>query len=335
MPKVTRNSLTWCYRHQWVLLVVGLSLASLSPAADSDVFNAGFLTDSTSDGYDRAETVFTYRNHRRAYVWPWEESDATTMDWGLSAKHLQGSVGTQQFNANQVMGMLGTNISPAIHLEGWLGTHWLKVSNVTEQKLASYSANVYLTPNETLTLRLEKARDYVYQEDLLPAGITDQLIARTSRLGYVWRPLSRIRIVGNSRWRNFDDGNSMRHNTLNLLYGISPGWPWVWVGVGGEKLNYAETKSGYWTPLRYSAYGLRFDGNFPITEWLNGVVQFNLDRIKENELNGTGKYLAAGVEFRLSSALSLKVDASRVRSVQSGSAWTANTYMLSLAGALF
>jgi hypothetical protein len=335
MLKTTRFSLAWLRPPRWMLLGGTLWLCSTTWAAESDLFNAGFLFDSTSDQYDRVETFFDYRNHRREYVWPWVNSENTTLDWGVRARHLQGSVRTQDFTGDQIMAMLGTGLSSAMRVEGWLGSHVLKVSNTKSHNLTNYSVNIYVKPTDTLDLHLENARDYVYQEDVLPAGIVDELTAHTTRLGYVWRPVSTLRIVGNSRWRSFDDGNRLQHNTLNVLYGISPDSRWIWFGIGGENLNYSETKTGYWSPSSFSSYGLRSEGDFPVSEWLDVTAQANLDRIKEVNTQGTGNYLALGLKFRVTDTLYIKADAARVRSVQSGSAWTENTYILSLAGALF
>ena len=302
--------------------------------AEGDLFQTGVLADRTSDVFDRHELFFNYRNHRREFFWPWEEADTQDMDWGVDARLLHGSTTTDRFDGTRVLGTLGKQFSRAVYLEASAGGHQLRVRDQGEKTLTAYSASARLKPIDTLSLQLETAKDFVYQENVLPAGITEKLDARTTILGFAWRPVTRVRILGRSRHRTFSDDNASRQEILSALYGLSPDWPWIWAGVGGEQLEFDEQKSSYWSPEKFTAYGLRLDSSFPISERLSGGAGINLDRLSEDGSHGNGGYYALGLELRLSRGLYLKLDASHIQSIQRGADWTENTYILSLAGAL-
>ena len=333
--QILRSRLSREHRLSCLLLVLSLaSYTSVTQATEKDVFNSGYLHDSTSDDFAREEFFFNYRNHRHAYFWPWEETTQTGLDWGVDAKHLQGSTTTQNFDAQRVLAMLGKRFSPNVYVEGWLGRHRLQVRSDNTTSLTVYSASAYLAPLPSLDLRLTTDRDFVYPENILPAGISQQLSARTQRVQITWRPQKRVRAIAGARWRHFNDDNNERYSSLNVLYGISPEWPWVWMGIGGERLKFDDVKPGYWTPAKSTAYGLRFEANFALTPRVNQIAQINVDRIHENDVSGKGSYGVLGLEIHLTRSLYLTLQGNRISSLQSGSRWRENTYTLFLSGGL-
>lgn len=331
-PARTASRAGWRQRAALALAVA--LFAPVGWTAENGLFRTGVVADRTSDVFDRHELFFDYRNHRREFFWPWEEAETHDLDWGVNARRMRGSTITDRFDGTRVLGTLGKRFSPAVYLETSAGGHQLRVHGQGEKTLTIYSASAYLKPIDALSVHLETDKDFVYQEDVLPAGISAKLDARTTRLGLTWRPVNRLRILGQSRYRTFSDNNASHHNIFSALYGISPDWPWIWAGVGGEELEFDDQKTSYWSPKKFTAYGPRLDSSFPITQRLNGSAAINLDRLNEDGSHGNGGYFALGLEVRVSRTLYLKLDASHIKSVQRGSSWTGDTYSLSLAGAL-
>lgn len=304
-------------------------------AEGEDIFNIGGLTNKTSDNYERRELYLDYRNHQREFVWPWLEASDTSLDWGLSLKRLTGKVNDTNFTGERFVAMIGKRISPAFYLEGWGGTHRLVVDNAGTERVSPHAIHIYATPNREFTVRVSNQHDYVYYENLLPAGITDRLAAHSSSLQVEWLPWENLRATWFSRWRTFSDGNSSRNNRLNLMYGFATNVPWIWAGVGAEELNYADQRSNYWSPYKFTDYGLRFDSNMPLTERINLSLAVNLDRIKENDKQGTGKYYSGGLEFKLTPRVSLFLTGNYISSLQSGSEWNEKTFQAYFSGMLF
>lgn len=325
----------FCQHCQLASVFLLLCLASGAHAENTDIYNIGGLTNKTSDNYERKEVFLDYRNHQREFVWPWQDSSDTSIDWGVSLKRLSGTVNDVNFTGERALVMLGKRISSGLYLEGWGGTHRLSVDNSDATRLSPHTINVYATPTREFTLRMSSQYDYVYYENLLPAGISEALTAHSSSFQLDWLPWENFRASGFSRWRTYNDGNSSRNNRLTVMYGFSTSVPWVWAGVGAEEINFADQRNTYWSPYKFTDYGLRFDSNMPLAERVNLTLAFNLDRIKENNLQGTGKYYSGGLEFKISSRVSLFLTGSYSSSLQSGSEWNEKTAQCYVAGSLF
>ncbi|HKZ74028.1 MAG TPA: hypothetical protein VJ011_08185 [Steroidobacteraceae bacterium] len=308
--------------------------ADAAETAERDLFQVGWLADETTDGFERREWLFTYRNHRRDMSWPWEESKAKDFDWGVDLRRNTGSSGDDGFEAHRFAGMLGKRFSPGLYAEVWLGNHRLDAPS-RDASITTYEATVRLTAGDALDVRVQTGRDYLYREAFLPAGVTDLLAGRTHSVGLLWRPQPRLRAVGNVERRSLDDGNTGRRYAFSLLYGISPDWPWIWIGVGGEWLGYDEQRAGYWSPDDFRSVGVRLQAAFPLSERIEADASVNVDQLDESDIGtGDGQYLEAGLTYSLTPTLRLRLNAQRVNSLQAGDRWSETIYLLSLAGAL-
>ena len=153
--------------------------------------------------------------------------------------------------------------------------------------------------------------------------------------GFDWMPTKRIRFSGtHSNWE-LSDENTRRQNKLALVYGISPGWPWIWAGLIYERLEYDLNLPDYWTPGYSRTAGFVFDSSFPISDELTGAFSASLTRIKEDQYpEGDGGSLYLGLDYKFSKDHVLRMSFNRILSSQQSSAWSENTYMLSINGAL-
>ncbi len=324
-----------------IACAIGLCMGShdLTAAEDIDtsaldLFQAGFMVDETDDDFARDEWFFTYRNHRRASAWPWQESDAQSLDWGLDVRYDNGELGDTRFEGRRIAGMLGKRFSSAVHAELWLGIHRLETDDA-EDDVTIYAAALQMTPGDTLDIRLETSRDFLYRDVFVPAGIDDLLAGRTHRLTATWRALPRVRAVADVAFRSLDDDNDGLHGAASLLYGISPAWPWIWLGIGAEWVSYDEQRPDYWSPDDFRSYGVRFQASFPIGPSFEASFAGNIDRIEENDAgHGEGQYFDAGLTYHLTPTLRLRLNSLRINSLQRGERWSQTTHFLSLAGPL-
>jgi hypothetical protein len=322
---------------RWLTVCVAtLGCLGTQPAAAEDLalYQASGLFNQTADGYQRWEAAVDYRNHRRDFFWPWEEAETDGLDWGVNAKYLSGTVDAARFRGTRVLGVLGWRYSTRVYFEGGLGAHQLRTDDADHETLGIYTLNAHYTPWAPLSLLFEASKDYVYPENVLPGGITQYLTARTEAMSTTWHATPRVRATLRARLRDFSDNNRQDQYTGALLYGISPDTPWVWIGIGGEHMGYDMQRPDYWSPRYYSSYGLRWESDFPLGARVTASLGLNLDRVHEDGVASNGQYYAFGLDTRISANLVLRLNASRVNSIQSGSRWHENTYGLSLAGSL-
>jgi hypothetical protein len=309
--------------------------ADADETIERDLFQTGLLLDETTDDFDRDEWFASYRNHRRSMAWPWQESQATRPDWGIDLRYNTGRLEDADFDARRFAALVGKRLSPAVYVELSAGRHRLQTRGSTED-LTNYEAILRLTPSEALELRVQSERDYLYRDGFVSSSIDEFLSGRRHSLGAFWLPRERLRIVGEVERRELSDDNAGQRYSFAVLYGISPGWPWIWFGVGGGWLSYDEQRPGYWSPDEFTSVGLRFQSSFPLTDAFEASIAANLDRIEEKGLgDGHGEYIDASLTYRLTSTMRLRLGARRINSIQRGDRWSQTTYMLSLAGALF
>lgn len=310
------------------------------PASERDLFSLEVASNENSDDYDARTYSLSYRNQRRPWFWPWQEATTRGLDWGLDVDHTKGDVGPTTFESLHVQGTLGTYLTAGTYLQARLGRHVLETDQ-GDRTLTSHRATAMFGLNRSLGLQLETARDFIYAGGSVTGGINQQLAAVDHAASVRWRPHQRLRIQVQGRYREHESDNTEnvenvgRQAAISAMYGISPGWPWVWAGVGAEQLRYDRQEPAYWSPERYTAYGLRFESSFPVFARLSGSAAANLNRQSENGADGTGYYLKAGLQYRLYGQLYARLDVSRSKNLQQSSDWSSEAVVFSLSGPLF
>lgn len=129
-----------------------------------------------------------------------------------------------------------------------------------------------------------------------------------------------------SQW---SDQNRKNSTDTSLMYGISTGWPWVWIGYGVLSQKYSHQMSDYWSPRKFSTHGLRFDSSFPITDIWSGIFALNLNNYNEDGFTGQGSYGVAGIQARWSPQTEAKLTTTQIRSGQSRSRWSSDEVQFS------
>jgi len=305
-------------------------------ARADDLYTLGVATSSTSDDIDLNTLVLGYRNNRRDFFWPYQESADTVWDWGFDLHRRSGSAEEFDFTGSQLEVMIGRRIGSQSYVRLSAGIHHLDVSDLNQRKEQfSYNAFALLELEPQAHITLETEDDYIYQDGIQPGGVKGFLNAKKSAVGLEWEVVDRIRVLANSSVWKLSDSNRRRQHTASLLYGISPGWPWIWSGVAYEALSYEDDNADYWTPTKFRSVGLVFDASFPVTDNVSAAVAVNVNKVKEDDHSqGDGGYLSLNVDYNLTSRHILRFESSRIQSAQENSDWSENIYSVSINGSL-
>lgn len=301
---------------------------------EQDLFNLGIAYQSTSDDLYARTHRLSYRNHRREWFWPWQEATSRNIDWGIDIIRREGEHRPVEYESIQAQGTLGAYLAPGVYLRGAVGRHKL-ATDLGDETLTTDAVTALLGQGSKVTVEFSSSKDFVYPGGVVPGGITQRLSARDYMVAFRLRPAQELRITGKGTYRKFSDDNFSRLAEINLLYGISPSWPWVWAGVGGQQLSYSQQVASYWSPSEFKAIGLRFESSFPLGTRLSGSATANLDWLDEDGSEGKGYYLAAGLQYRLSGQLYARLELNQTKSLQRASTWTSDSALLWLSGPLF
>lgn len=320
----------------FILISERLTAASLEEN-NFDLIKGGLESLSTSDEFNLRSIYAEYMNHRRESHWPYQESDAVSLDWGVATLASKGKSYDQYFQGTRALGTLGKIVSSSVYLIGQLGAHKLKLDGSNESDtIPIYLIGANIRPIEEFQFQIEANKDFLYQDAVHPGGVTDFLTANNYIASFQWRPFTKLRIANAYKYSQYSDDNIRRQDIFSILYGISESWPWIWLGVGGEYLAYDKDVVDYYSPSSFKSTGLRFDSSFPITEKLSASVAANADIVYEEDLErGRGRYIALGVQYNFFKDYYLLLDASVNDSYQRASEWREKKYGLTLAGPLF
>ncbi|MBE9525938.1 MAG: hypothetical protein IME94_03100 [Proteobacteria bacterium] len=313
-------------------MIILLVCCQISSA--KDLYTVGGANSSSSDEIDLNTIQFSYISNRREQFWPYVESADSEWDWGINLYRYYGQATGTDFTGHHLEGVFGWHYSDKSYFRGTIGIHRLDVPSLDNQKdQKTYDLHAQFGITRNFYLLVNASEDYVYQLGLQPAAAREFLNAERWEAGFEWKPIESIRVSSTSSIWNLSDSNTRRENIARLLYGISPGWPWIWIGVSYEELEYDIVKSGYWTPASFRSVGLIFESSFPVSENLSGALSASLTNIKEdNNPEGNGGSITVGVDYKLTEIHTLRFEFNRILSSQQNSDWTENTYSLLLNG---
>ena len=126
------------------------------------------------------------------------------------------------------------------------------------------------------------------------------------------------------------DSNRRFESDLAALYGISPGWPWIWAGAGMYYMDFERQIPDYWSPANYLSYGPRITSSFPIARRFTGWTTINLSVVSEDEIfSEIGDYVSLGVNVELNKGMHLRLGLEHLDSVRDGAHYFDNKVFLS------
>jgi len=133
--------------------------------------------------------------------------------------------------------------------------------------------------------------------------------------------LPKLKLQGAVAVSEVSDGNNSFGFDAATMYGISPGWPWIWLGYGVSGLYFDENRIGYWSPKNFAAHGPRFDSSFPIYGDFSGILGANLNFYEEDKTKGDGFLIAGGLQWGRYDGTNVRVLYTKIRSGQRQSPW--------------
>lgn len=126
------------------------------------------------------------------------------------------------------------------------------------------------------------------------------------------------------------DGNRRTDSDLALMYGISPGWPWIWLGLGSELMtNSSFDNTGYWSPRQLVNLGPRLDLAIPLSERYTFSLGLNVNLYNDVDSgDGTGYYLLSKMSYGKPDSLKIDAGVESINSEQNSNRWTSLMYFV-------
>ncbi len=131
----------------------------------------------------------------------------------------------------------------------------------------------------------------------------------------------------------FNDNNTRLNHDVGMFYGIAPGDPWIWVGIGGGRMSNTKINSGYWTPLEFYSIGPRLDVSFSFWQKYRFSSGLNLNYFKDVQTgDGIGYYTMNRLHYKVNGNLEPYIQVESIQSEQSGNVWRSHGITLGVLG---
>ncbi len=288
---------------------------------------------SSSDGFQQKEINALYRNHRRELFNPYNNEAETSWDWGVSALMGDGHNSAYKYTGAKLQIIGGRKISKSVNLETKLGIHQLKntTTNDTKNIFAGNLKGQFIL-NDIYSGSLDIVHGLARGGAIQQGAMHNQYqeISLNSSLSAKWS--KHWQSILRSQNTYLSDSNQKSIYDFSTLYGISTGTPWIWAGVGIEKLNYTKRSEIYWSPVEFLSFGPRLDATVPISGKFSASTGLNLNRLYDKDTRswGSGYYFSGRLQYGDRNEFNIALNWIRIESIQNGNKWKSNQVGLNL-----
>lgn len=195
---------------------------------------------------------------------------------------------------------------------------WVKGEETIKEKFFYTYSLAYLTFSEQLQT---------------PYTLTELLRGSAVELGGSYAISERWRTTFSVKEFHYNDSNSRRDQDAALFYGIAPGDPWIWAGLGVSHMTNSNDELPYWVPKEFWVIGPRFDIAFTFWDKYFFATGLNLNYFNDVRAGtGTGYYSFSKLKRKMSSSLDLVFTAESIQSEQQGNFWKSSGVGIGLQG---
>ena len=173
------------------------------------------------------------------------KTDATFLSPRYSGFDVEGQLSSLGLNNQQIY--QGTRVAPGFYKKNqqwewttYLGLHHLH--SIMRQKSATslYTRSLLSYEGQQAHLLLSIEHDFLYTDSAV-FRTNDHFLTQTSLSpALIWRFSEKIRLSFRPSIRAISDGNQRTFWDSQVSYGISPGWPWIWLGFGYQELKFKQ-----------------------------------------------------------------------------------------------
>lgn len=300
-------------------------LSFFSSHSFARAINADFSYKKTSDHIHFRTQDIEYLTYRSDLTYPYADEGDSGRGYCVEAKHGSGNSQSDPFSMSVLKWRYISKKNENFNWSVSEGLHTLKNEEAggPSATLMSINLNSQWQFSKLQFLQLQFNHDWKYTDLSLPGSLDQFLKSDRLDIFFFLRPHHRTRVIAPVTIEEISDNNRKFQFNPQVLYGVLPDTPWLWVGLGAEYLSNRNPGVGYWSPSKFIAFGPRFEFATPFgsSDWsLNSA--FALNRLKE-ENNSFGRGVSSSVSIQKGARDQTHVGVSyyKISSEQSGSDW--------------
>ena len=169
--------------------------------------------------------------------------------------------------------------------------------------------------------------------DLLQSRSSTQNFAQGLFWGasVLYKPTKRWHVNYTHRTAFLNDSNTRSDDDASFMYGVSPDWPWIWLGAGYYRMTNTNVDNGYWAPSIFSSYGPRVDISVPLFRSFSASLGLNYNWYRDvNFGSGVGYYGVAKITHGSYGSRQISLGVESIDSKQESSRWTSTAILASV-----
>ena len=169
--------------------------------------------------------------------------------------------------------------------------------------------------------------------DVLQSRSSTQNLAQGPFWGanILYKPAKRWHLNYTHRSAYLNDSNTRSDDDASVMYGLSPDWPWIWIGAGYYRLTDSNTTNGYWAPRVFSSYGPRVDISVPLFGAFSASLGLNYNWYNDIDFgSGIGYYGVAKITHGSYGSRQISLGVESIDSKQEASRWTSTAILASV-----
>lgn len=314
----------------------GLARGADTEPAELALFTLNSRFESTSARISLFSVETALTNHRRDFFWPYGTESETAFDFGGKAEIGVGSTEFSTFRYGRILAAAGWKFSPRLQLRADCGVTYLTNTFNNESETFVAGLQLLTRPLSPLLVGLSFSHDAALLG--LQPGAVQSHLRETQITGRVdLRIHERVKLSSKNWMRFFSDQNIKYDSQIELMFGIAPTSPWIWIGLGAQAMAFKvstelqPTEFRYWAPLRFLAADLRFESDLPLSSEISIFLGAAASVFQEESYPvGFGYFLAPGLSFGNRERRQLRISYTRIVSRQTAGAWISNAGSASL-----
>jgi len=278
----------------------------------------------------RAEALWTSSEYRSSGISLGYGSNISDsqLHFDFLAKEIQGKVATSDFSF-KTLTLNFENKKNDLRTYGALSTSQRTITGRPDSSSAFGLIGAEWTETN-LFLGLETgARDFSQEFQSL-TSVRENLKGPYTLVRITYKFAEKWQLRGMNKNYFISDDNQRADSDLALMYGVSPGWPWIWVGLGGELMtNSKANTTGYWAPRQFTNYGPRLDVAAPIADKTTFYLGLNVNKFNDIDFgDGTGFYGVSKLVYGADDSWKIELGVESISSDQNASRWTSTMAFL-------
>lgn len=293
-----------------------------------------YFDGSTADKLNLSRLTLQYSHGKNDLVWPYNNSEAKTSEWGLRFKSLSSNSNLIDYKDHELMATGSTKLNDQYKISYEAGANQLKQEGFVDKSFFVFGTSLEFVLSENIFGSINLGQGYEVPTIIPLSGDASDVLSQNIRTNLSYRFIKDWQLDFKYRFDILADNNQRNWFDLQAMYSISTFPSWIRVGYGSSQLNYQSNSFTYWSPRNFLSHGPRLDLNIPVFDKFHWFGGGSYNFFRENSFSpGQGHYVRTGVNYGSRDQYLIEASFENGESTQNNRLWY--SHFVQLRGTIF